>query len=385
MKLLNKYIDYKNGNGRMTFIPEEGEDLWHVYNLITAGDVVRCTTLRKVVTESSTGSTNAQRVKTNLTIQVENISYDVEAMSLALKGRNIEENQYVKMGAYHTLSLELQRKFTLTKENWDAIALERVEEACDSGRTADLAAVVLQEGLAHVCLVRQSMTITKAKIELPIPRKRRGSCTNHDKAMLRFFDTVGHAMVRHLDFSIVKCVLVASPGFVKDKLMEYVLSTERPDFKPLQENKSIFVFCHSSSGHKHAVSEILADPNITSRLTDTKAAGEVKALGDFYTMLKNEPARAFYGPAQCIAASEQEAIDTLLVTDSLFRSTDLAERKKYVQLVEDVKGYGGTVRIFSSLHVSGAKLALLSGVAALLRFPMPELEDLAVDSDSDSD
>jgi hypothetical protein len=31
------------------------------------------------------------------------------------------------------------------------------------------------------------------------------------------------------------------------------------------------------------------------------------------------------------------------------------------------------------------QLALLSGVAALLRFPMPELEDLAVDSDSDSD
>ena len=33
--------------------------------------------------------------------------------------------------------------------------------------------------------------------------------------MLRFFDTVGNAMIRHLDFSIVKCVLVASPGFVK--------------------------------------------------------------------------------------------------------------------------------------------------------------------------
>ena len=40
----------------------------------------------------------------------------------------------MKLGAYHTLSLELQRKFTLTKENWDAIALERVEEACDSGK-----------------------------------------------------------------------------------------------------------------------------------------------------------------------------------------------------------------------------------------------------------
>lgn len=55
MKLLHKYIDYKHGTGRMTFIPEEGEDLWHVYNLITHGDVVRCATLRKVVTESATG------------------------------------------------------------------------------------------------------------------------------------------------------------------------------------------------------------------------------------------------------------------------------------------------------------------------------------------
>lgn len=54
MKLLSNRVD-RSGHGYMSFIPEEGEDLWHVYNLITAGDVVRCTTLRKVVTESSTG------------------------------------------------------------------------------------------------------------------------------------------------------------------------------------------------------------------------------------------------------------------------------------------------------------------------------------------
>lgn len=38
---------------------------------------------------------------------------------------------------------------------------------------------------------------------------------------------------------------------------------------------------------------------------------------------------------------------------------DLAERKKYVNLVSDVKGYGGTVRIFSSLHVSGEKVNII--------------------------
>ena len=50
------------------------------------------------------------------------------------------------MGAYHTLSLELQRKFTLTKENWDAIALERVEEACDSGASSLLTLFHVLEG-----------------------------------------------------------------------------------------------------------------------------------------------------------------------------------------------------------------------------------------------
>lgn len=35
------------------------------------------------------------------------------------------------MGAYHTLDLEINRKFTLTKPEWDSVSLERVDIACD--------------------------------------------------------------------------------------------------------------------------------------------------------------------------------------------------------------------------------------------------------------
>jgi len=41
--------------------------------------------------------------------------------------------------------------------------------------------------------------------------------------------------------------------------------------------------------------EVLQDPAVSTRLSDTKAAAEVKALDDFYTMLQNDPNRAFYG------------------------------------------------------------------------------------------
>lgn len=78
-------------------MPEEPEDMWHAYNLIAEGDAVTASTVRKVQTESSTGSSTSNKVRTTLTISVENIDFDTQACMLRLKGRNIVENQYVKV------------------------------------------------------------------------------------------------------------------------------------------------------------------------------------------------------------------------------------------------------------------------------------------------
>lgn len=78
-------------------------------------------------------------------------------------------------------------------------------------------------------------------------------------------------------------------------------------------------------------------------------------------------------------AAEQQAIEVLLISDELFRSQDIKKRKRYVRIVDTAKETGGEVRIFSSLHVSGEQLGQLSGVAAILRFPMAD------DDDSDED
>lgn len=358
--------------------------MWHAYNLVAVGDTLRSTTIRKVQTESATGSVASNKVRTMLTIAVEAIDFDTQACVLRVKGRNIQENQYVKMGAYHTLDLELNRKFVLGKHEWDSIALERIDLACDVTQHADLAAIVMQEGLAHVCLVTSNMTLVRAKIEVGIPRKRKGMCSQHDKGLTKFYDQVIQAIQRHVNFDVVKCVLVASPGFVKDQFHEYMFTWAlKMDNKLLLDNKSKFILVHSSSGHKHALKEVLSDPAVTARLADTKASGEVKALDDFYQMLQNDPDRAFYGIKHVEHANEQQAIETLLISDELFRSQELGTRKRYVKLVDEVRDYGGEVKIFSSLHVSGEQLSQLSGVAAILRFPIPGVDE--DDSSSDED
>ena len=48
-------------------------------------------------TESATGSTSSNKVRTTLTIQVETTDFDIQACVLRVKGRNVEENQYVKV------------------------------------------------------------------------------------------------------------------------------------------------------------------------------------------------------------------------------------------------------------------------------------------------
>lgn len=64
---------------------------------------------------------------------------------------------------------------------------------------------------------------------------------------------------------------------------------------------------------------MLQDPAVMVKISDTKAAGEVKVLETFYTMLQCEPARAFYGKKHVEMANEAQAIETLLISDNLFR------------------------------------------------------------------
>lgn len=210
------------------YFQEETEDMWHVYNLIAQGDSIRASTFRKVTTEGSTGSRQSTKIRLTLTLEVEDIDFDTQACRLRVKGRNKEENEHVKMGAYHTIDIEANRKFTLTKLEWDTVTLERVELATDPSKSADVAAVVMQEGLANVVLISGSLTLVRAKIDISVPRKRRAAVQQHEKALNRFFEAVVQAILRHVNFDIVKCLQIASPGFTKDQFFELMIMFIHP-------------------------------------------------------------------------------------------------------------------------------------------------------------
>lgn len=181
--------------------------------------------LRRVTTTSSTGSTDSTRVRLNLTIRVKKVSmvriywtqrsylacqtsFSPSASSsngatsqdpknstatLQINGTVTNENDYVKLGAHHTLDLEgkpnaavplcvahsvycvANRDFRLYKASgWDSVSLERIEEATKEGRGADVGAVVLGEGKFSLVILRSVLTPLR-------PRHNMSSLGTHDR------------------------------------------------------------------------------------------------------------------------------------------------------------------------------------------------------------
>ena len=319
--------------------------------------------------ESSSGSVQTSRVRTTLCIKVAKVGFDPQSSELHASGPVIEENQYVRLGSYHTLDLELHRNFQLAKREWDSVAMQRIEDACDIAKTADVGAVVLQDGLANICLIKEHMTVVQQRIEVSIPRKGIGS--GHEKGIQKFLTTVNEAVLRHFDFDKLRVIIFASPGFMADTLRDFVLAKATDsDNRTILRAKPKIVIIHSSSGHVHALNEVLKSPEVVSKLSNTKFARETIALDRFYKTLGEDETKAYYGPKHVQEVVAKGGVGTLLISDSLFRSQDVAERKKYVALVETVQASAGEVLVFSSLHESGRLLDQLTGIAFISNFPV---------------
>jgi len=358
--------------------PPSGE--WHAVNLT----IITANIRRKVQTESATGSVDSRRVKTNLTLSVQKMHFSAAVSStnpnataaqqgatLSISGQVTQENPFVKMGAFHTLDIEADRDVRITKVEWDSIAFGRVREASDEARGAEVGAIVCGEGTAAICLLSEHMTVIRQRVEVPVPRKRTGSTTLHEKGLARFYDTLYQSFLRHIPYSSLRAIVIASPGFVKDAVYDYIFAeATKENNKALLQARNKFLRIHVSSPHVHSLMEVMRSPEILSQLKETKFAREGIMLDKFHKMLGADEMRAWYGPDHVCLAADRGAIGTLLISDELFRASDPTLRRKYVKLVEDVRKKGAEVLIFSSMHESGQQLNQLTGVAAILTFPL---------------
>ncbi|KAF2095382.1 translation factor pelota [Rhizodiscina lignyota] len=389
MRLIKNNIIQRDGSGSVTLCPEVPEDMWHAYNLIRPTDILRANTIRRVVTkQSATGTTSSERMHVTLTIRVKSTDFDTSAGQLHISGIVASENQHVGLGQHHTLDLELHRNFTLEKaDGWDSIAIEILKESVKTGNTAQLWAVVMQEGLANICQITEHQTIHRQAVTVAIPHKRSGT-SDYEKAVTKFHSTLLSTLLRHIELPSTPSpsnppppLLIASPAFYAANFLKYIKETATStNNKVLLSYCSTILTAHASSGHMSALAAALASPALRSKITDAKYARETALMDRFYELIRKDDQTAWYGPKEVERAVEKGGVGrgggVLLISDSLFRSQDVRTRKRWVSLVDRVRDVeGGEVRVLSSLHESGKRLEALGGIAAILTFPIPDLDE----------
>jgi protein pelota len=109
------------------------------------------------------------------------------------------------------------------------------------------------------------MTVVLQRIDVPVPRKRAGSATAHEKGLARFYDTLYQSFLRHIPYAnpTLRAIIIASPGWVRDAVFDYIMAhATQTGNKVLLGTRQKFMRVHVNSPHVHSLVEVLKSPEV---------------------------------------------------------------------------------------------------------------------------
>lgn len=376
MKLLKEEKN-RTGGATLAILPQDKEDLFTIYNIVNTDDEV---VFKRSVSNKEEGSKKKVTELVKLHMKIVSSEFEPENEFLRYKGITVadpEANRDVAVGKYFSFTIDFKFPFTLIKEDYNNFCRSSLHEACNMESRTDVGAVVLQEGIAHVCLLTPFSTSIKNKVEYSMPKKKRSTdIKKYDEKTAKFYKNIVEAMIRHFAFDSLKVFLLCSPGFWASTLYEKLIKyAEENKVSEVLANKSKIVVAHCSTGYLQGIDEVLKNPAYSNKLNEAKNCNEVQVMDEFLDHLNKDDFKAWYGAEEIFKAADLLAIKTLLITDTLLRSDDVEERKKYMRLVSGVEAQGGKVVVFSSMHSTGEELDKLTGLACILSYPIPDLDE----------
>jgi len=196
--------------------------------------------------------------------------------------------------------------------------------------------------------------------------------------LTNFFQKILDAITSNINFEIVKCVVVASPGFTKDQFGDFLVNntSNNKHYEIIRKNLNKFTYVHSSTGYKQAIQEILAKPEILTQIKNTKASEDVLVMENLNNILAKDMDRVVFGMKSITIAYEKDAIETLIVSDDFLRKISPTLRKEVTTIMRGLKENNREVVKMSSMHYTGEKINSFGGIIAILKYAMEELNDV---------
>ena len=180
---------------------DNAEELWDLYNILEVGDSIRLATSRKVQHDTGSKTTSFKKTIT-ITLKIEDIEFSPN--SINIKGKNISENEYIKIGQYQTDEIVVNTTFTLSKNYWDDIHLETLKKITDIRVMSEIVAILMEAGIANLFYITSNQTVSKGKITQSVPKKK--AYSKHDVKENEFFNKILNQFIKRLSPELAEIV-----------------------------------------------------------------------------------------------------------------------------------------------------------------------------------
>lgn len=337
-------------HGEIKLVAENLDDIWHLYNIIEEGDLVRMVTFRTFEEgkDDKIRSKKAEKKRMKLGIRVEEVKFHEFSDRLRIHG-TIEEGPQ-DLGSFHTLNVDADKMdgISIVKEQWKHYQLERIDEAVKLRNQPLVTFVSLDEDSATIAVLRQSGVQWVADID----SRRSGKMYESIDTEKEYFGEI---------LSVVKTnkaegspLVVVGPGFTREHFINFGKNKE-----PLFFEKC---YSHSTgSAGMNGVQEAIKTGIVEKITKENRVVFETQLIEKLFEEIKKD-GLVTYGEKEVENALASGAVDRLLISDTLVRT------KKGEQLLRIAKENNSKFTIINTMHESGKKLEGMGGIGALLRF-----------------
>ena len=343
----------EEGRERMTLVPENVDDLWHLSHVLESGDLVSGDTTRRIQRDDEQlRDTGGQREHLFVTIEVDDVEFARFANRLRVGGEIVDCSREDQLGHHHTINVEEHDEVTIEK-HFKPDQVERIEAAEEAAENADVAIATVEEGEAHIHTVAQYGTEERFSFTAPTGKGE------YARPRSELFAELGKALAR-MD---VDAIILAGPGFTKQDARDYIAENHA-------EVADLLTVVDTAGVGDRGVHEVLKRGAVDEVQTQTRISKEAELLDDLMEGIATGE-KVAYGIDEVAEAADFGAVETLLVVDDRLRQERQGDGDWDVdvnEVIQTVERQGGEVTVFSGEFDPGQQLRNLGGIAALLRY-----------------
>jgi protein pelota len=356
-----KIIEKNIRQGFVKVVPSSDDDLWHLYNVIYKGDEVYAYSSRAIKSEQEySRPKSGERVSAFMGVSVESVSWDKFLGKLRVHGLICHAPDIIPASAHHTLNIALNQPVTIVKKEWSKHLLDRLRRASEAEKPMLILAID-DEGFA-IAETKQYGVEIKIEERMKLPGKLEAD--KRAGATKDYFNRVLNSLTQ-LWSPKHSPIVILGVGFVKNDFAKFLADNATDMSNLVIDVKSV------NNGGISGIYEALRSGVLLKAAKQLRIVDETEVIEEVMKRLGKGEATIIYGIAAVESAVKIGAVEKLVLADTLLRESEEEQRLSLEKLMREVEQRKGSITVVSTEHEAGAKLLSLSGIVALLRFPIP--------------